>query len=131
MDSPKGLVRADDFFKWQSSILPEKFLVPETNIYVANERFIIVSNFPGIPKENIRIEISDNELTVLGRMPVYFEIDKCDFYIKEFNQGIYYRKFVLSDSIDAANVFAQCENGQLTIILPKHKRQEKHEIAIR
>jgi HSP20 family protein len=131
MDNPKGLVKVDDFIRWQSGVIPEKFIEPQTNIYVSNDRFIIVSNFPGVFKENIRIEISDNELTILGRMPAYFEIDKCDFYIKEFNLGVYQRKFVLSDSIDVANVFAQYENGQLTIILPKHKKQEKQEIFIR
>jgi HSP20 family protein len=131
MDTPQGLVKIDDLLYWQSKISPENFIEPQTNIYVVNDKFVVVSNLPGVPRENIKIEISDNELSFMGRAPGNFEIAACDFYIKEFRLGAYYRKFILSDNIDIENIDAKFENGQLTIILPRRKKCEKHEIIIK
>ena len=131
MDTPQGLVKVDDLLYWQSKLSPENFIEPETNIYVVNDKFVIVSNLPGVPRENIKIEIADNELSFIGRAPSNFETPSCDFYIKEFRLGTYYRKFVLSDSIEVENIGANFENGQLTIILPKRKKREKQEIIIK
>jgi HSP20 family protein len=131
MDNSQSLIRVGDFENWKKSIIPEYFIEPNTNIYVVNDKFIIVVNFPGIPRENIRIEISNNELTLFGKMPTNFELAKCDFYIKEFKLGNYCRKFILSDSIDIDNIAARYDNGQLTLILPKYKRQDNFEIQIK
>jgi len=131
MDKPKGIIRIEDFINWQANIIPENFIKPETNIYVANSRFIIVVNLPGVSKENIKIELSNNELTLYAKMPVTFEINECDFYIKEFRIGAYHRKFILSETIDKSNIIAKHENGQLTLILPNHKIPDKQEIVIK
>ena len=125
------LVKVDDLISWQSSIFSENTIKPETNIYVVNDRFIIVANMPGVSRENIRVEISDNELTIYGKVNTNFEMKMCDFYLKEFKTGNYTRKFILSESIDCSQVEAKYENGQLTLILPKHKKYEKKEIPIR
>jgi HSP20 family protein len=130
MDNSQSLIRVEDIENWRKSVVPENFIEPDTNIYVVNDKFIIVVNFPGIPRENIRIEIANNELTLFAKMPTNFELAKCDFYIKEFQLGNYHRKFILSDSIDIENIAAKFDNGQLTLILPKHKRQEKKEVEI-
>ncbi len=131
MNSGEGLVRVDDLMNWQNAIFTENCIQPETNIYVVNDKFIIVVNMPGVSRENVRVEISDNELAVYGKVASNFEMKKCDFYLKEFKSANYTRKFVLSDSIDCANVEAKYENGQLTLVLPKYKKYEKHEILIR
>jgi HSP20 family protein len=131
MDSGEGLVRVDDLLNWQNVILTENCAQPETNIYVVNDRFIIIANMPGVSRENVRVEISDNELIIYGKANSNFEMKKCDFYLKEFKSANFTRKFVLSESIDCANVEAKYENGQLTLILPKHKKYDKHEIIIR
>jgi len=131
MDSGEGLIRVDDLLNWQNVILTENCTQPETNIYVVNDRFIIVANMPGVSRENVRVEISDNELTIYGKADSNFEMKKCDFYLKEFKSANFMRKFVLSESIDCPNVEAKYENGQLTLILPKHRKYDKHEILIR
>jgi len=125
------LVKVDDLISWQSAIFSENTIKPETNIYVVNDRFVIVANMPGVSRENIRVEISDNELTIYGKANNNFEMQMCDFYLKEFKTGNYTRKFILSESIDCSQVEAKYENGQLTLILPKHKKYEKKEIPIR
>jgi len=131
MNSGEGLIRVDDLLSWQNQIFTENCIQPETNIYVVNDRFIIVANMPGVSRENVRVEISENELTLYGKTSANFEMKKCDFYLKEFKSANFMRKFVLSESIDCANVEAKFENGQLTLILPKHRKYEKHEILIR
>jgi len=130
MDSGEGLIKVDDMM-WQNVIFAENCLQPETNIYVVNDRFVVVANLPGVSRDNIRVEISDNELTIYGRVSSNFEMKKCDFYLKEFKSANYTRKFVLSESIDCSKVEAKYENGQLTLVLPKHKKYDKHEIVIR
>jgi HSP20 family protein len=131
MDSGEGLIRVDDLLSWQNVIIAENCTQPETNIYVVNDRFIIVANMPGVSRENVRVEVSDNELTIYGKATSNFEMKKCDFYLKEFKSANFMRKFILSESIDCSNVEAKYENGQLTLILPKHRKYEKHEILIR
>lgn len=131
MNSGEGLVRVDDLLSWQNSIFMENCAQPETNIYVVNDRFIIVANMPGVSRENVRVEISENELTIYGKISANFEMKRCDFYLKEFKTANFTRKFVLSESIDCANVEAKYENGQLTLVLPKHKKYDKQEIVIR
>ena len=131
MDSGEGLIKVDDLLNWQNVILPENCIQPETNIYVVNDKFIIVANMPGVARENVRVEISDNELTIYGKADSNFEMKKCDFYLKEFKSANFMRKFVLGESIDCAGVDAKYSDGRLTLVLPKHKKYDKHEIVIR
>ena len=70
----------------------------------------------GLGKDDISIEVENNDLLII----------KAENYI----YGSYKRMLWLSDDIDKDNITASCNNGLLTITLPK-KEQEIRKIEIK
>lgn len=67
---------------------------------------------PGVAREEILVEVVDGVLSV--------RVDSKTKLTRSFE-----REWSLGDSIDAAKMQAKLENGVLSLILPKVKREDK------
>ncbi|NLM74767.1 MAG: Hsp20/alpha crystallin family protein [Clostridiaceae bacterium] len=110
----------DPFFsRWSAMTSPIRTDVRETE-----KEYIIEAEMPGVKKEDIIIDLKDNELT-LG-VDVKNETNKEDngYICRERHLGSYRRSFHVGN-IDNENVKASYKDGLLTVILPKDNRQDK------
>ncbi len=85
----------------------------EKNIYVEAE-------IPGVKKEDIKITLQDNILTISGdKKKEKEENDKKNFFRSERVYGSFTRSFTLPDEIDPDSVEAKFDNGILNVTIQK------------
>ena len=104
------------FFGNSSAALPDF----RTDIRDAGDKFVLEAELPGFQKEDIDIQLSDNNLTITAKhQTASEEKDKGGNYIRrERSWGSYSRSFDVSD-IDTTQIKAGYQNGVLTLNLPK------------
>jgi len=118
----------DDFFARNSNNLVSSY-EPAVNVIDNKETFQIQVAIPGYTKDDVKIAIENNTLTISAEIEIKEEDVK--FNRREFVKTSFERSFTLPRSIDQEKVGAQFENGILTITLPrKAELMVKKEISI-
>jgi HSP20 family protein len=92
----------------------------KTDIKDNGDSFLLESDLPGFKKEDIKIDIEGDYLTISAeRRSDFEEQDKKGNYIRcERSYGSYKRSFDISE-IDAEGISAEYLNGVLTLTMPK------------
>src|SRR5690349_3559293 len=86
------------------------------NIYKTDTSYEMLVFAPGRIKENFRLDVKGNELTVSYTPPEGFP--KFDWVRREYSRGGFERTITIDDSIDKANITAKYVDGVLQISLP-------------
>ena len=96
-------------------------LTPAVNIYESNEKFAIEIAAPGLEKEDFKIDLKNEILTVSSEKSdkKEEEANKGKVIRSEFRYASFQRSFALPKEVDVANIKASNKNGILTIELPK------------
>lgn len=103
-------------------------IIPPVDIYETSNDVILVADVPGVTKENLRLDIDKDKLTIIG---TFEEQDTGgEKLTDECIYGEYNRTFTLADTIDREKISAKLDNGVLTITLPKHEKVKSKKIAI-
>jgi HSP20 family protein len=103
---------------------------PKTNVLEFDDHYRLDMYIPGVAKEDLKIELENNRLTV--SKPVQQDQGNEKFNLQEFENNGFERSFTLSNDIDSANLKADHKNGILSITLPKKEEAKpvKREISI-
>lgn len=118
----------DDFFTGKYSST-ETFL-PRVEIKDKENNLEVLAELPGVSKENIKLKLEENVLTLEGEKKNE-NIEKGDkFYRSERVYGKFKRSFALPAEVESDNVEANFENGVLKVTLSKAKVQPKTEREI-
>lgn len=105
-----------------------KQIVPPVDIYETSSDFSLIADIPGVSKENLKLDIDNDELIIRGTFEEKSEGG--EKLINECLYGEYYRTFTIGDTIDREKISAKLEDGVLTITLPKHERVKPRKITI-
>jgi HSP20 family protein len=92
---------------------------PITDAYETDQAFIIQLELPGLEREQIRLEIKNNELRVCGERRMVKDVSGSSYQIMERSYGPFARRFVLPKAVDAESIQASLSNGLLNITIPK------------
>ena len=82
---------------------------------------------PGIKKEYCRVHINDdgNLCVAIENKMEHKEEDKKQHYLRrEFSYSNYQQNYSLPDDVNKDGISAKVENGILTVVLPKMKKEE-------
>ena len=82
---------------------------------------------PGIPKNNIQIQVVEDQLVVSSTNPSQQKEGR--FVRREFDYSTFKRSFTLHKNADTENLKASFDNGLLTIVIPD-KEPETRKIEI-
>ena len=91
---------------------------PSVDIFEDDQALTLVADMPGVPKENLSIDLRDDVLTVRGTPSVAIPMEET-LIQQEFEIGKYFRQFTLSDVINQEKIEAKLSNGVLRLTLPK------------
>jgi HSP20 family protein len=97
----------------------DKLRVPATNIYETPDNFELELNVPGRNKEDFKIAIDRNLLTVSFEQGKNVTNEGVKTVRREFSFDSFKRTFTLGNSVDVNNIQAKYENGLLKISLGK------------
>jgi len=92
---------------------------PKTRITEDKDNFYINLEMPGIPKENVKIEVENNLLSVKGEKKVENKTEDSNLVMNEIVYGEFCRTFNLSKDIKVDTIEAEFKDGLLIICLPK------------
>jgi len=113
----------------QKEFHTQKTLQVDANIISLPDRYIIEIELPGVKKEDIRITLGDEHLTVQGKKQrKSYENEK--LMQVECQQGDFKRTFKVNEGIDAQNIKAKFEEGILYITLQKLQAEKEKETII-
>jgi len=101
--------------------------VPATNIVENEDSFELELAVPGLNKEDFRIDIENNTLTISSEKKEEKEVKEKNYTRKEFAHGSFSRSFVLPKSVNTEKISAEYKNGILVMNIPK-KEEEKASI---
>lgn len=97
--------------------------VPKVDILETEKAFELHVAAPGLSKEDFRIELNDNVLTVSGERRMKDEKKEKNFYSIETNYGAFSRSFTLPENVDSTKIAAKYNNGILELTIPKDEKK--------
>ncbi|PWU18797.1 MAG: heat-shock protein [Bdellovibrio sp.] len=106
---------------------------PRSEVDETKTHFNFKFDLPGLTKDDIKVEIHDNRLTVSGeRRHERKEEDKDKkSFFSEMTYGSYWRSFELPTPVNSEKVEAKYENGVLALSVPKAAGSNTRQISIR
>jgi len=93
--------------------------------------FHIEVDLPGVKKEDIDINITDNILSISAQRNMKKEVKESDYYILESNFGKIVRSFSIPDGIDQDKIDAEFKDGRLFITLEKQESLKPKAIKVK
>ena len=94
-------------------------LKPTLDIGATEKEYTINVEVPGVDQKDIKLEISNNTLTVSGEKKQEKEEKKKNYYRTECSYGSFQRVLSLPEDADQENIKARFKNGVLTMTLPR------------
>jgi len=91
---------------------------PAVDLYETADRFVLSIELPGLKRDQIKIELQHEILTVRGERAVQHE-EGAHFHRVERGHGPFARSFSLPQPADADHVQAEFRDGVLTVVIPK------------
>ena len=95
------------------------FALPPANIHETKEGYHVELNVPGRNKEDFKINVEKNLLTISFEKKEETENKEYKTIRKEFNYNSFKRSFSLDEKIKTTDIQAKYENGVLKVYLPK------------
>lgn len=104
---------------------------PVVDIYETDESVILKVELPGMTKDDITIEINENNLILKGERTFQKDIKEENYHRIERSYGTFSRSFTLPDTVDRDNVNANFKDGILEITIPKIEGAKPKQIEIK
>lgn len=104
--------------------------VPLVNLLDKDDSFLLEAELPGVKKEDIKITISQNDVSLEACTSEEKEDTKADYYHKEISSGSFKRSIRLPAEIKEDGVKATFKNGFLKVTLPKLEKVKRKEIKV-
>lgn len=108
----------------------KKSFSPAVDIIEEAEEFVLRAELPGVAKENLKVEVKENRLTLNGKKDA-FNSEKGEYRYAESSQGEFSRTFELPRNVNGDAIKAEYVNGVLTLRIPKGKDALPRSIEIR
>ena len=106
----------------------DTYFTPRVDIYETDEELILNSDIPGIRPEDVELRYEQGELLLHGRIQARER--NGELLYQEYEEGDFYRAFTIHESIDSSKIEAKCNNGVLTIHLPKVAAVQPKQITV-
>lgn len=115
----------------QLAAYDERTFGPACEVTETEEHFLLSLDIPGMKKEEIKIELKEDILTVSGERKRELNANaKEKFNRYEKSYGFFKRSFNLPSHIDSTKVEAQYDSGVLELYIPKAQSAKAKQIEI-
>lgn len=104
--------------------------VPPVDIIEEPNRYVLLADVPGIDAPSIDIQMEKGVLAIRGNRKVPEPQNQGLYKRVERARGNFYRRFTLPDTADSDKVSANCRNGVLEVVIPKHERVQPRKISV-
>lgn len=96
---------------------------PQVDIAENESAFEVHVAVPGMKKEDFKLDINDNRLTISGERKFETEKKEKNFHSVESHYGSFKRTFQLPDGIKEEKITAKYQDGILFVEIPKDEKK--------
>lgn len=107
-------------------------LSPVVDIYREKGNVVVKAEVPGMTKENIKINLTDNSITISGKKEKEEKIEEKEYYRYESSHGSFHRTFSLPEGVETDKAKATFKDGVLVVRLPisEEAKEKEREVVI-
>jgi len=99
---------------------PEAGMVsPDIDIFEDGNDVVVKAEIPGMKKEDIEVNLTDDMVTVSGEKKKEEKVEKKDYYRVERSYGSFTRSFKLPKEVQSDKAKATFKDGVLEVRVPK------------
>jgi HSP20 family protein len=106
--------------------LAETRWTPDIEAFERKGEFVVRADLPGMTKDNVNVEVQDNQLIIRGERKEEKEQKEKGYYASERTYGAFYRALPLPEGVKSDEAKATFKDGVLEIAMPSGKVPEKH-----
>jgi HSP20 family protein len=104
--------------------------MPSADVLETKDGYRIDVELPGVKKEDVKVDLSNDILTVQGEKKMEKEVKEGNVYRAERSYGTFLRSFRLPGAIESEKVKAEYRNGILQLSIPKSESAKTKQIQI-
>jgi HSP20 family protein len=111
--------------------LDRELWTPQIEVFERDGKLIVSTDLPGLKKDDVRVEVKDNVLTIEGERRDEHRDEQGRW--SERTYGRFYRSIALPEGVNADSASATFNNGVLEITLdaPQRNQQRGRQIEVR
>lgn len=110
--------------------LPRAWM-PRLDIQETDKEYLLAVSIPGVRKEDVKIELKDDVLTISGERKTEKEEKGRTWLRRESSYGSFHRCLRLPDGVHPEDVHASHKDGLLTVSIKKPVQARKRGISIK
>jgi len=105
---------------------------PQIEMLERNGELVVRADLPGLTKDDVKVELTDNAITIEGERKGENEEKGEGYYRSERSYGKFYRRLPVPEGVNANQANATFNNGVLEITMPapKHVEQKSRRLEI-
>ena len=108
----------------------ERAAEPAVEVSDTAEAVVVKVQVPGVPKDNLHLNITENALTVKGEVKEEEKKEDKNYHRQEFRYGAFTRTIALPAPVQAEKATAQLKDGVLEVTMPKSAPAQVKQIPI-
>ena len=102
---------------------------PPVNVFRENDDYVIVTEIPGIRREDLDVQVKHDQVRLSGRKEIRYG-ENASIHRRERDHGGFDRTITVPFQIDADNVKAEYRNGILALRIPRAEADKPRSISI-
>ncbi len=104
--------------------------LPAVELVEKEGEFVLTAEIPGMSKEDVRVSVEDDVLTLRGEKKFEREEEKDRMHIREREYGTFMRSFTLPRNVEVSKVKAEYHDGVVEVHMPKGIEAKGRDIVI-
>lgn len=112
------------------SLIPSVW-TPAVDVAEHENQYIVKVELPGVTKDDVKITMQQNVLTIRGEKKQETETKDSNFHRVERSYGSFQRSFSLPTHVKNEKIEASYKDGILTVTLPKAEEAKPKQIEVK
>lgn len=104
--------------------------LPAVDVFEKDGNVVVKVDLPGVDKNNVRVLVTDEEVTVRGETRREEEVKDKNYYRSERAYGSFSRTVALPAAVEREKAKASFKNGVLEVVIPKAKDARSDQVEI-
>src|SRR5947208_16805566 len=102
---------------------------PAVDIYETEQELVVKADLPEVDPKDLDIRVENNLLTIRGERKFEKNVNQENYLRVERAYGSFARSFTLANTVNAAAIQADYQNGVLALTIPKKEEAKAKQIS--
>ena len=122
-------------FKWEAPVWGDlmgsaEARMPSVDVQDHDDHLLVRAEIPGVNKEDLKVSISDNVLTIKGDTKREDKKESGDYFRHEISRTSFARSVTLPVAVDASKVSAALTDGMLEVTIGKAEASKRRSVKV-